>query len=473
MNWTREKRPTTVLGLTLDGGRLEAVLLRRTNGSVEIRKKAGAPLTLDLLRNEPELVGHEIRSLLDAAGIRERRCVVGIPASWILTLHTPLPELAEDDVASFLELEAERGFPNPPEQLQMARSEVNTGRARYVTQLAVLADQLRRFEAVLAAAQLRPVQIAPAIAALPGAIAAEGSGCLTAMVDDAGVTLLVSTGGGIVSLRTLDNVVESEGSERRLLIDVIARELRITLAQLPEDLRNGLQELRVIGGDLAAQLGAELEPRVRPLDLSVRRLTTSNGVEHGLKIVGEPTLSGALSLAAQSLSATGNALNFLPPKPTFWQQVSRRYSGRRLAYSGATAGAVAVAVLALFAFQQLRLSGLRAEWAEMEARVTELDELQADIRRFRPWNDPNATSLGILKHITEAFPEEGTLTARTVEIRQQSAVSVSGVSRDHAVLLRTLDQLRAAEGIADVKVDTIRGTSPMQYTFNFQWRGSR
>ncbi|HAV61102.1 MAG TPA: hypothetical protein DCY13_01895, partial [Verrucomicrobiales bacterium] len=444
------------------------------NGSVEIKKTVNAPLTLDLLRNEPELVGHEIRNLLSSAGIKERRCVVGVPAAWVLTLHTALPDLADEDVQSFLELEAERGFPNSPDQLQVARSIVNTGSARYATQLAVLGDQVERFEAILAAAQLRPVQIVPAIAALPGAIADTGLGCLTAVVNEAGVTLLISAGGGIVGLRTLDHVIEAEGSERRLLTDAIARELRITLSQYPEDIRGSLRELRVVGaGDLAGQLADELGPRVKPLNLTARRLTTSNGAEHGLQVIGEPMLSGALSLAAQSLSATGDALNFLPPKPTLWQQISRKYSGKRLAYSGATAGAVAVVLVAMFLFQQFQLAGLRSEWRAMEKQVTELEELQADIRQFRPWNDANATSLGILRNITEAFPEEGSLTAKSVEIRQQSTVSVSGVTRDNAILLRTLDQLRATEGIAEVKVDTIRGTSPMQYTFNFQWRGNR
>ena len=81
MNLFKKKRPNTVLGLTLDGGRLEAVLLRRTNGSAEVQKTVSAPLTLDLLRSEAELVGREIRNLLDTAGVREKGCVVVLPLS--------------------------------------------------------------------------------------------------------------------------------------------------------------------------------------------------------------------------------------------------------------------------------------------------------------------------------------------------------------------------------------------------------
>jgi hypothetical protein len=470
MNWTRQKRINSVVGLTLDGGRLEAVWLRRTNGSAEVKKSVNIALTLDLLRNEPELVGREIRNLLDAAGIRERRCVVGVPPEWVLSLHTTLPNLPEEDLQSFLELEGERGFPNSLDQLQRAVSRQQTPVASYATQLAVARDQISRFEAVLTAAQLRPVRFALAIAALPDALADTERGQLTALVGDHGVTVLVAAGGGIVALRSLDNVIESEGSERRVLADAVARELRITLAQLPDDLRAQLRELRMVGeGALTEHLARELEPRGPSLGLKVRRLTTANGVEHGLKLVGEAPLAGASSLAAQYLSEDAKALNFLPPKPTVWQQLSERYSGRKLAYTGGIAAATAALVGALFLGQALQLSKLRADWAAMADKVTELEELQGNLRTFRPWYDRGLTNLRILERVTEAFPEEGTVAAKSFEIRQQTSVSISGITRDNSALLQTLDQLRAAPEISQVKVDTIRGRTPMQFTFNFQW----
>lgn len=470
MNWTRQKRINSVVGLTLDGGRLEAVWLRRTNGSAEVKKSVNVALTLDLMRNEPELVGREIRNLLDAAGIRERHCVVGVPPEWVLSLHTALPNLPEEDLQSFLELEGERGFPNSLDQLQRAVSRQQTPVATYATQLAVARDQISRFEAVLTAAQLRPVRFALAIAALPDALAEVDRGQLTAMVSDTGVTLLMAAGGGIVALRSLDNVIESEGSERRVLADAVARELRITLAQLPDDLRAQLHELRIVGeGSLTEHLARELEPRTPSLGLTVRRLTTANGVEHGLKLVGEARLAGASSLAAQYLAEDAGALNFLPPKPTVWQQLSERYSGRKLAYTGGIAAATAVLAGALFLVQALQLSKLRANWAAMADKVTELEELQGNIRTFRPWHDRGLTSLSILERVTGAFPEEGTVAAKSFEIRQQTSVSISGITRDNSALLQTLDQLRSAPEVSQVKVDTIRGRTPMQFTFNFQW----
>src|SRR3989440_10160432 len=118
----KQRTPSALLGLSLDGSRLEGVVLRRTNGSVVEQKTLFASLSLDPLTNDPELVGREIRNQLDQAGIRERRCAVCVPLSWALTLQVKVPELPETDVASFLELETERGFPVSPDTLSVSQS---------------------------------------------------------------------------------------------------------------------------------------------------------------------------------------------------------------------------------------------------------------------------------------------------------------------------------------------------------------
>src|SRR5271168_2660109 len=118
----KRKKPTTVLGLTFDGGKIEGVVLRRTNDSLERLQSFAVTLTLDPQTAAPELVGREIRNQLDAAGVRERDCIVGVPLKWILTAHTELPPLPEADAASLLQMEAERGFSSDVSTLQIANS---------------------------------------------------------------------------------------------------------------------------------------------------------------------------------------------------------------------------------------------------------------------------------------------------------------------------------------------------------------
>src|SRR5215475_11050975 len=122
INFGKHKKLTSLLGLSLDGGRLDGVVLKRVNGSLELQQQFSATLTLDPLTAAPELVGREIRNQLDAQGVRERNCVLGFPLKWILTAQTELPPLPEADAASLLQLEAEKGFHADADTLQIANN---------------------------------------------------------------------------------------------------------------------------------------------------------------------------------------------------------------------------------------------------------------------------------------------------------------------------------------------------------------
>src|SRR5277367_2777297 len=150
---SKRKRLASLLGLTLDGSRLEGVVLRRANGSLQLLQSFSATLTLDPLTAAPELVAREIRNQLDAAGVRERNCIVGVPLKWVLTAQTELPPLPEADAASLLQMEAERGFHSDVAALQIADSRsLLTGGKKFVLLAAVPNTPIGALEKVLAAA---------------------------------------------------------------------------------------------------------------------------------------------------------------------------------------------------------------------------------------------------------------------------------------------------------------------------------
>lgn len=107
MKWIARKRPASVVGLSVAEGQLRLVHVARAKQAVAVIRTATAPLTLDLLHPEAELVGRELRNHFEAAGIRERHCVVALPPAWVMTQHSAVPELAADDLASLLQIEAE------------------------------------------------------------------------------------------------------------------------------------------------------------------------------------------------------------------------------------------------------------------------------------------------------------------------------------------------------------------------------
>lgn len=464
MKWLDTKRRSSVLGLTLDGGQLRACHLERSKGGVEVVKNVAVPLALDLLSQEVELIGQEVRNHLDAAGIREKHCVVALPSSWILGMHSKLPELPPEEVAGFLQLEAERCFPCGIEQLQIAKSEQKAGGATYVTQLAVRQEQVERLTDILKAAQLKPRSYTLGLPMIPGAQADGEDGLMTLALDGTGATLLVAAGGGVVAMRTCEAFIEGDGGERVVHAGAVSRELRITLEQVPAELRAQLRRLKVLGDDnlvrgvseglttWAEKSGIRLEP---------------NGQEEG-----QFSQSLAHFVAQRWMEAGASAWEFMPPRPNRWQRLRTRYTSRRLTTVGAVVGALAAVVAVTFGWQEIRYKVLQSEWDTMKPQVTALETIQSRIRDYRSWYDTSCRNLGILARVTEAFPEFGTVNAKTFEIRGQNVVSITGVTRDNTALLKTLDQLRQMKEIRDVKVEQIRGKSPSQFTFNFRWNGN-
>ena len=128
----------------------------------------------------------------------------------------------------------------------------------------------------------------------------------------------------------------------------------------------------------------------------------------------------------------------------------------------------------MIAWQEIHLRLLRSEWASMEARVSGLGAIQDRIRSYRPWDDRTFASLQILGRVTRCFPDNGSVTARSIDIHQAAgaaSVSVSGTAGDQRSLLRTLEQLRRSPEVQDLKVETISGRIPSQFTFSFRWTG--
>lgn len=470
------KKPSSVVGLALADGNFRAFHVARTKGKVEVVKSATAKLSLDLLHPEAELIGRELKNHLEAAGIRERQCVVAVPASWVMSQHLRLPDaLSAEDAASLLQLEAEKGFPCDPEQLQIARSPHRAGEHGHVTQLAVRREQVEHLAAALRHAGLKPLSFSLGLPALPGVIAGAGAGRITLRLEPTGATLLVSVGGGIAAFRTFEATIDSEAGEVLVNGPALAREVRITFEQIPAELRGELRVLFLTGDNaMTRQLAEILGEWAKDNGLTVER----DAVAAARPVADQV----AEQLARRALEEGLPALEFLPPRASRWSQLVARYHSGRLATVGIAAGAAALVALGFFGWQEYQRMSLRDEWQAMRAEVAALDGVQTRIREYRGWYDSGFLNLTIMKKLTECFPDSGSVTAKAVEIHAPggnvapnalsaaNTVSVSGTARDNAALLRCFDELRKVREVEALKMEQIRGKAPaLQFTFTFRW----
>ena len=165
-----------------------------------------------------------------------------------------------------------------------------------MTLAGILNSQLTSLEQVLAAAKLKPVSFSPGITALqpaacrvPGGACGNGSnGVLALAIGESQVSLQITCGGGVAALRALEGAVENEGSRRTLHPGFVAREVRITLGQLPAGLRESVRRIRIFGPhDLAQQLADEMELRFEPAGLTVELVTKYSPDEFGVQLPPE------------------------------------------------------------------------------------------------------------------------------------------------------------------------------------------
>jgi hypothetical protein len=473
IDWFKSKRAGSVLGLALDGNRLEAVVLRRSNGTLQVRQTVSTSLALSPLTDDPELAGREIRNALDAAGIRERRCAVCLPTSWLMTLQSKLPELSEADRTGFLQLEAERGFHSGPEALFIVHSLFQAAaNEHYATLMAVPRNNLSTLERVLRAAKLKPLTFGLGIGSLQPA-AADTQRVITLLVRNSAIDLQVSGGGGIVALRSLDGAIETQGAQKRISSELIAREIRITLGQLPGTLAEGPGKIRIIGqGEMARQFVQEISPRLAAMGLTVEVSEKASNASFDKALPADLAASAALALAAAWVRGADTTPEFLPPKVQQWQLwMSKGLSTRKLIWVGEAAAGVVCCVLLAFAIQQWQLSRLRGKWAKLAPQVTELSAMQDQIRQFRDYYDAASLEVNIWGKLAELLPRDSSVTLKTLEVRDRDSVICTGVARDNDAFVRVFGKLSdATNDIGSVHPET-SGQKPLKFTLTFQWLG--
>jgi len=217
---------------------------------------------------------------------------------------------------------------------------------------------------------------------------------------------------------------------------------------LPGGLRDPVKHIRIFGPrELAQPLADELELRFEPAGLKVEYVSAYAANEFGLTLPVETPVSPAFSLAARFLAESKPPFEFLPPKPNFLERLATKYSSGRLRTTGAAAAGIAALVIGLFLVQQIQLWHYRSQWSRLAAKVGELQAIQDNLHQYRSWYAGTFPNLAILRQLSLAFPEDGSVTAKSIEVRDGRTVTCSGTVTDYPALLAMQARLRAADGL--------------------------
>ena len=241
----------------------------------------------------------------------------------------------------------------------------------------------------------------------------------------------------------------------------VCREVRITLGRLPSAVQEQVRAVHFGGAREAAALVRQEAGE------GLQRM----GLDLGDGTVPTEAPPSAQEAAALHLARAAVPFEFIVPQPHQWEVWLRRFNtprGRKIA-----AAALAVIFLPLFAFfiRGQQESHLAAEWNAMSANVADLDGLNQNIRRFRPWFDRTPAAVQLLESLFAAFPEAGDVWAKSIVIKG-ATVTCTGFARDQVSLLGLRDRLRLRPDVNDLHTLQVRGENPVQFVISYHWGAS-
>jgi hypothetical protein len=453
-------RAAGALAINVESAKVTVTYLRRENGGSREVKSFVVPLGAETVIEDPERVGRELAEALASAGIRERRCVTCLPPGWALVVPADLPAVTGEDLRDYFELCAERSFPVPTAELQLAHCpyDLPDGR-RKVTLVAVPAKRMEAVKRMLAVASCRPVSISLGLDECVGGTEPMGGGGLHFLANGQHVDLVVTAGGGVVTVRSLP--WRSRDGTGARFFESFGSELRLTLGRLPTGLRDQVRQARFVGGGNSAE--ALFKEALEPL-----RLLGIEGLAPRQESAGT-----AVQAARRHLEGEPVLFEFVPPQTTRWHEWLRRIDTRRHGWIMAAAVGLVVLPVALLVFRTHQERRLEAEWARMEATVAELEILQGNIRQFRAWYEASPRSLQIIEGLAAAFPEVGEVWAKSIEVLGGSQFACAGQAQTQPALMAFLERLRERPEFIDVKVPQVLGINPIQFRMTGTWGGGR
>lgn len=451
-------QPHSALALTFEPGALVVAFVRQGDG------KQYPPLTLPLTAEaafaDPVKAGAELAAALEVADLRERRSVICLPPSWVLSASADLPELNAEDLNGYFELRAEREFAASDLRLAHNAYDLPDGKRR-ATLAALPAKRMEALEKLLEKAGCHPVSIS---LSLPGCFS-KAEPTLHLLENDGQTDLIISCGGGCAAIRSIPSLGDADDPA------AFTRELRITLGRLPESIRSRLRHARIVGSHPP----------------TLRGILERMGIQF---IEEEATQPGgaALECAQRHLHHRPIPFEFFIAEPNRWNETLERFNTRRGRRIAAAVTALIFLPLLGFSIRSHMENSLTTEWDGMKDTVGDLDVIQQKIRQFRPWYEPAPQKLQALRTVIAAFPDRGDLWTRSVQISpandkndassrgtagaEATLVTVTGFSRSNAVLMGLQDTLSKQAGVSAVQLKQLRGNNPIQFSLTFKWESN-
>ena len=439
------------LALAVSEHRITAVEISAAGGKVELRA-AAVDLTGEVGFGDPQRLGREIKAALRRGGLTASRCVVGLPAAWVVCREKLLPPADEQAVRGIVALAIEHDFASGQAELAFDYAAHRAAGGLSVLVAGASRQIITQVLAVAAAAGLSVSAITSSAVAMARCCGPAGpGGRIVLCVLPAGIEAVVVSGESLRLVRHLPVRLQAASAA------AISGELRRML--LLGGAGDAPGELLV--WDCAGVDHAPLSAAAAELGLTVRFCTVASDL--GLSGPNMPSDNAWACAAALARADEVPEIDFLhsrlaePPK-------ARVGLGVVLAgVAVAVALTLGIIFIAGWRSEERETADLAAQLQSGKPARDEATAFKADVSLARQWFDNRAGCLGPMREVTRAFPVEGRIWATNLEIREDRQVTVTGKSLTEAAVLDVLDRLKANRKLSNIETLYVRNsgaTSP-------------
>jgi hypothetical protein len=461
-------RSSNILGIAITDRAIACAEVTVAGQRRTLRRTATFAFNDGVTLESPEAAGQALATFLRGKHFGTTRCVVGVPARWLIAVEREIPPSNETEARAALRLQAERlAVAESGEVVFDFAGAPRRNESSKVLLVGMLRPRLDAVERLMDAAGMNVLSVTSSGLAL--------AACATAGAADGGLLALAQGGGELIW--------RSAGSPRMLrhvpfnlnghgVPPTLANELRRILATAPAG--NGQPADDAVGQSPAARslllldevgLGAnELSELARRLGASV----TSATAEQVLAMAAAPQTAAAdmpdpkapgRFAQAMALALTGTRTDLLPVDFKHSRLTPPRV--RRVGKRGIWAAALAV----------LLIGGLLWLWLSVRSRESELNDLTRELSAMK--DDVTAAQavvdrlsigrgyfveasrppmLDCLRELTSAFRDDEKLWATTITLQENGKGTLIGRAADQKTVLALLDRLKKNRHFSDVKL---------------------
>lgn len=445
-----KKRQSTIL-LFLDKTDLIASHYRLEGQSVVRKSISSIRLDDAPERLSTDALAEAVSQLLQQLNAGSREVCLVFASDRIFSFQLDIPKLDKEDLTGFIELEAEQRLPYPISDIHLARIETP---AESETRSLIMAQRKSAVTTMAQAIKSAGFQLASVTLDLSGIVEPEMSRrsgeCLLIRSAD-NLTLAIQKSGSLIGLR---HFPVNPGMED---LQPLVRDIRISMAQLPPDVRLAMKKIRSISlpnsGDT---LGSTISLK---------------GIEAcGLEYLGEDKSDELFDSIAEDFISSGvSRIDFLPPRPNKLEKIIQRFDSRRNFWITSAAAAIVVITGLAFFIHNKQLDGLTAKWSAISPKVKELEKIQGYLREFRSWYSDDVPTLTAMKAVVQAFPDTGEIWLKSLSLRGENTIRCSGSAQYQSALLKVMDNLRATPGVQELELQQQQGNNPIFFSIEFIW----